>query len=74
MEEELKKELKEGFSEIVWDLDGIIEEEGALEATKTLIGVLWEQYYMKAPAFPKSQILEIIGALEGLLRKYGSNS
>jgi len=71
---ELEKTLRKEFNWVVWDLDRTIQEDGALGATKTLINVLWEQYYMQSPAFPQSQILGAIGALEGLLRKYESNA
>jgi hypothetical protein len=68
---ELEKELLNKFNWIVWDLDYTIQENGALGATKVLINVLWEQYYMQKPAFPKQEILAWIGELENLLSKYG---
>jgi len=72
--EELKKELKQKFNWIVWDLNSIIQKYGALGAVKFLIDLLWEWYYSKKPPIPKQEIIMWIGELEYLLSKYSKKS
>jgi hypothetical protein len=68
--EELKRELKQKFNWVVWNLDSVLERYGALGTVKFLINLLWEQYYSNNSMLSRQEIISWIGELENLLSKY----